>query len=100
MFHTSPFCISDSQRASLSAWRATMPRPRVASTMSLTSVKSGQARSTFAPRPRNTARARSATAATSWSTGISPLRSGVHATRQPLTEGRFTAAVNCRVSTS
>ena len=54
----------------------------------------------YHPSERKTRVALSATAATSWSTGISPLRSGVQATRQPLIEGRFTALTNARVSTS
>jgi hypothetical protein len=41
-----------------------------------------------------------ATCATSASTGMSPLRSGVQAMRQPLTDGFLTAAMNWRVSTS
>src|SRR6516225_1903446 len=38
MFHTRPFCIWSLQRASFSAWLATMDTPRVPSTMSLTSL--------------------------------------------------------------
>ncbi len=92
--------MTDSHSASLSACRATMLSPRVASTISLTSPKSGLPRSTRAPRERNTEAARSATAATSASTGINPFRSGVKATRQPFTLGRATAAVKRRPSTS
>ena len=66
-------------------------RPRVPSTISFTSLKSGHAASTVAPSERKTRGRASATRATSASTGISPLRSGVHATRQPLTDGALTA---------
>ncbi len=68
--------------------------------MSGTSEKSGQAGSTRAPRLRNTLTASWATRRTSSSTGISPSRSGVQATRQPLIDGAFTARVNWLASTS
>ncbi len=74
--------------------------PRVDSTMSFTSLKSGQAASTLAPSALKIGIALSATRATSRSTGMSPLRSGVHATRHPFTDGALTAFRNSRVSTS
>ena len=98
MFQTSPFCIWSFHLASLSAWLATMASPRVPRTMSLISLKSQQADSTLAPRERKTRVALSATRATSPSTGMRPLRSGVHATRQPLIEGDLTARGKAAVS--
>ena len=100
MFHRRPFCSLSRHCGSLSAWRATMERPRVPSTMSLTSANDGQADSTRAPSARKTRVAPCAIRATSASTGIRPSRSGVHAIRQPLTAGDFVARANARVSTS
>ena len=100
MFHTRPFCISFFQRGRCWAWLATIATPRVPSTMSFTSLKSGQPASRRAPSERKTRVAPSATRAISSSTGIRPARSGVHAMRQPLTDGAFTACVNSRVSTA
>ena len=100
MFQTSPFCIWSRHSGSLSACAATMVSPRVPRTISLSSLKSGHAGWTFAPSERKIRVAPLATRATSSSTGIRPLRSGVHATRQPLTDGALTARVNWRTSTS
>src|SRR6266542_3009116 len=77
-----------------------MVTARVPRTMSVTSEKSGQVASTRAPRSRNTRTASWQTSATSSSTGMSPLRSGVQAICQPLIEGVFTARTNWLVSTS
>jgi hypothetical protein len=74
-------------------------RPRVDRTMSFVSAKFGEAASTLAPRERKIRAPCSATAATSESTGMSPSRSGVHATRHPVTTGVRTAFTNSRVST-
>ena len=100
MFHRSPFCSLSFHWGSLSACRATMERPRVPSTMSLTSEKSGHAWSTRAPSERKTRQAPAATRATSASTGMRPFRSGVHAMRSPFTEGDRSACVKTRVSTA
>ena len=100
MFQTRPFCISPRHSASRSAWSAAIENPRVPSTMSFSSAKDGDAVVTRAPSERNTRLAPAATRATSASTGMSPPRSGVQATRQPRTEGRRTAAGKARVSTS
>ncbi len=77
-----------------------MERPRVASTIPFTSLKSGHAVSTRAPSDLKIRVAPSATRATSASTGTTPGSSGVHATRQPFTDGALTARRNSRVSTS
>ena len=100
MFQTRPFCISPRHLASRSPCSAAMKSPRVPSTMSFSSVKDGEAVVTRAPSDRNTRPAPAATRATSASTGMSPSRSGVQATRKPRTEGRRTAAEKARVSTS
>src|SRR5262245_54946514 len=65
-----------------------------------TSPKSGLPFSTRAPAERKTVTARSKTPRTSSSIVIRPLRSGVHAIRQPFTDGARTVRVNSPVSTS
>ena len=82
------------------SWPTTIDSPRVARTISRRPATSGVARSSRAPsRPRVSAAA-SQIAAISGSTGSRPPRSGVKATRRPVTSGAAAAAGNAAVSTS
>ena len=93
MFHTRPFCISFFQRGSCCGVAGHhRDAARVPSTMSFTSLKSGQPASTRAPSERKTRARLPRRARPRASTGMRPPRSGVHAMRQPLTDGAVTAA--------